>query len=320
MVIPLAFLIDILIRDPLGPLHPVAAIGKLILVIEKGLRRLVKTDFGERLAGIILTILVVGITFLSVRIVVGAVRFFSPLIGFFVSAIFISLAICPSGLNRSARQISKALATGEFPKARHLVGKIVGRDTEELTHSEVIRAAVESVAENIVDGVVAPLFYAFIGGAPLAFAYRAINTLDSMVGYKNEQYINFGWASARLDDLANLVPARISLILISIAAWLCGKSPIQVWRIVLRDRKNHDSPNSGIAEAAVAGAMNIRLGGINYYQGKPDFKGYFGDPSNKLSVIHIEETRRMVWLASSLMVFLGVFCIYFLFLISSLNR
>lgn len=309
--VPLAFLIDILIGDPLGGLHPVAIIGKLIWVMEKRLR---KQGFAERLAGITLTILVVGITFLSVHTIIRLVSLFSPPIGFFVSVLFISLAISPSGLSCSAKQILEALVAEDLPKARSLVRKIVGRDTEKLANSEVIRATIESVAENVVDGVIAPLFYAFIGGAPLAFAYRAINTLDSMVGYKNTQYINFGWASAKLDDLANLIPARINLILISIAAWLCGKSPMRVWQTVLRDKKNHDSPNSGIAEAAVAGAIGIRLGGVNYYQGKSSFKGYFGDAANELSVSQIEETRRLLWLSSFLMVFLGSIARYFLWL------
>jgi len=305
--IPLAFLIDILIEDPLGSLHPVAAIGRLIKTIERVLR---KWGTSERLAGVILAILVVGITFLLVNLIIKIATLLSAPIGFFVSALLISLAISPRGLSRVAKQIKDALTAQNLSKARFLVGKIVGRDTGGLTDSEIIRAAIESVAENIVDGVVAPLFYAFIGGAPLAFAYRAINTLDSMVGYKNAQYIHLGWASARLDDLANLIPARISLILISIAALFCGKSPIQALRIAFRDGKNHDSPNSGFAEAAVAGAIGIRLGGINYYQGKASFKGYFGDPVDELSIIQIEETCQLLWATSFLMVFLGSILIY----------
>jgi len=170
---------------------------------------------------------------------------------------------------------------------------------------EIVRATVETIAENIVDGVIAPIFFAYIGGAPLAMTYRAINTLDSMVGYKNARYINFGWASARLDDVANYIPARITGVLIIMAAVMLRLSPVNAAAAMFRDSKKHPSPNSGIPEAGVAGALGIRLGGTNYYEGIPSVRPFLGRPLKELSYDYIKPAIKFVYLTGILAVLLG---------------
>jgi adenosylcobinamide-phosphate synthase len=173
---------------------------------------------------------------------------------------------------------------------------VVGRDTGRLDEAEVTRATVETVAENITDGIVSPLFFAALGGVPLAFAYRAVNTLDSMVGYKNDRYLAFGWASARFDDLCNYLPARLTAFFLLLAAFLLpGFSARGAAEALMRDARKHPSPNSGYAEATVAGAMGIRLGGCNYYFGQPSWRAYMGEERERLAARHIKKTIAMMY-------------------------
>lgn len=217
----LAYILDWIVGDPLGKLHPVALIGRLISFLESWLRRLdLKTPRRQKVAGTFLTFAVVSIVLITIWSSIKLVSAIWPILGVGVSIGFISTTIASKGLVKSAKQVHQALTWGDISKAKRLTGQIVGRDTEHLDKDELIRAVIETVAENTVDAVVAPLFYAFLGGAPLAMAYRAINTLDSMVGYKNAQYRHFGWASARLDDMANFIPARLAIVFIPLAAWL----------------------------------------------------------------------------------------------------
>lgn len=304
----LAYLLDWLVGDPFSKLHPVALIGRLISFLERWLRRFnLKAPHGEKLAGAFLAISVLGIVFIATW---GSIKLASailPILGVAISIGFISTSIASRGLVKSAREVLRALAQGNLSEARRLTGKIVGRDTEHLDKDELIRAVIETVAENTVDAVVAPLFYALLGGAPLAMTYRAINTLDSMIGYKNDEYRHFGWASARLDDIANFIPARMTVVFIPLAAYLLGKDGRASWRIIKRDRNNHSSPNSGIPEAGMAGALGIRLGGVNCYRGKIDFHPYLGESKTALALAHINEAVKLCYAVSLLMVALLVF-------------
>jgi adenosylcobinamide-phosphate synthase len=275
-----AVILDLLLGDPRWFPHPVVYVGKLITVLEKALRRLVRND---RLGGVLLLVMTVGITCgVALAILKGAYAV-SPYLGFCVAVILSWSCLAARSLHRESQLVADALSRGDLAEARSYLANIVGRDTAELDEPEVLRGAVETVAENTSDGVIAPLFYLCLGGPILAIAYKAVNTLDSMVGYRNERYLEFGRASARFDDLANFVPARITGLLMVTAAPLFGFSARNAWRIMGRDGRNHSSPNSGIPEAAVAGALGVRLGGTNLYGGRPVEKPTIGDAVKQIS-------------------------------------
>jgi adenosylcobinamide-phosphate synthase len=225
-----------------------------------------------------------------------------PLAGFAGGAVLLSFAITPRSLAEAGREIKDYLLAGDLVQARTKVGWIVGRDTDSLDEAGATRATVETVAENIVDGIVSPLFYAAIGGVPLAFLYRAVNTLDSMVGYKNEKYLHFGMVAARVDDVFNYIPARLTGLLIIIAAFILRYDAKGAMKTILRDAAKHPSPNSGIPEAAVAGALGIRLGGLNYYGGVASFRAYMGEPYKPLVAKHIQQTTQLMALVTGLTV------------------
>jgi adenosylcobinamide-phosphate synthase len=193
-------------------------------------------------------------------------------------------------------------------QARYKVGWIVGRDTASLTTAEVTRATVETVAENIVDGIISPLFYAVIGGVPLACLYRAVNTMDSMVGYKNEKYRDFGMAAARVDDVFNYIPARITGLLIVLSAALLRHNADGALQTIRRDASKHPSPNSGFSEAGVAGALGVRLGGLNYYGGVASLRAYMGEEKKELNPIHIEQTIHIMYLVTTLFIVAAFAC------------
>jgi adenosylcobinamide-phosphate synthase len=274
-----ALVLDWLLGDPRWLPHPVVAVGRLVTALERQLRRLVTN---ERAAGVILLVLTVGITGGTAWLLVLGAGLVHPVAGFAVEALLGWTCLAARSLHGESRLVADALAAGDLAEARFFLSRIVGRDTAELTEPEIWRGVVETVAENTSDGVIAPLFWFMIGGAPLALAYKAVNTLDSMVGYKNERYLHFGWASARFDDLANLLPARITGLLMVLVAPLAGLSGPGAWRIMRRDGRNHSSPNAGIPEAAAAGALGVRLGGMNVYFGRPVAKPTIGDPLNPL--------------------------------------
>ncbi len=301
-VILTAFMLDIILGDPHWLPHPVRWIGRAVHFIETGLR---KTGLPLRLSAVLLTFIVVSTTLaLSLSAILLAYRFSDPA-GFIISVMIMYTTLSTRSLYDESMKVHKDLRNNNLTAARNNLSMIVGRDTYHLDSGEVIRGAVETIAENSVDGVISPLFYAMIGGPSLAIAYKAINTLDSMVGYKNEKYIDLGWASARLDDLANYIPARISGFLIPIAALLCGKGLRNSLRSVLHDRKNHPSPNSGIPEAAVAGALGVQLGGVNYYQGVPSSRPFIGELRHTFSEGHITGANRIMIVSSILMLLTG---------------
>lgn len=294
-------MLDLILGDPHWLPHPVRWIGRAVHFIERGLR---KTGLPLRLSAVLLTFIVVSTTLaLSLSAILLAYRF-SDHAGFIVSVIIMYTTLSTRSLYDESMKVYKDLRNHNLIAARSNLSMIVGRDTDHLDSGAVIRGAIETIAENSVDGVISPLFYALIGGPSLALAYKAINTLDSMVGYKNEKYIDLGWASARLDDLANYIPARISGFLIPVAALLCGKGFKGLrnsFITVLHDRNNHPSPNSGIPEAAVAGALGVQLGGVNYYQGVPSSRPFIGEFRHNFSEGHIIGANRIMIVSSILM-------------------
>lgn len=305
-----AYLLDLLIGDPGKIPHPVVIIGKGIDVAEKWLRRRVAPLIGLKAAGVILTCLIVSLTYGIMWVIAAGAARINVWLGLAVSIWFISTTLAVRGLGDAAMEIFSLLREGNIVEARRKVGWIVGRDTGHLDEGEITRATVETVAENIVDGIISPLCFAFIGGAPLAMAYKAVNTLDSMVGYKNDKYREFGWASARFDDLCNYIPARLTGFLLLLTFGLLGKPVGQVLRVIRRDAPRHPSPNSGIPEAAVAGALGIRLGGVNFYGGVESFRAHMGDPRVALGMEHIRNTVRIMRVTSGLTVVLGTVLVY----------
>lgn len=271
--------LDLVIGDPEWFPHPVRGIGKLVAFFDKVLR-------GSRLEGIITALVTIGVTFVFAYLFVSS---FGYLAWIYLGYVCISIR----DLRVKARDIYLELKRWDISKARQKLSKIVGRDTKELPKEKIITAAVESIAESTNDGIIAPLFYLALGGPVLGIVYKAINTLDSMIGHKDGRYLHFGWFSARLDDIANYIPARICGVLISIAG---GKG----FRIMIRDGRKHPSPNSGISEAAMAGALGIRLGGPSYYQGELIEKPYIGEDKRQVDACLLKEALRISLVASLL--------------------
>ena len=294
-----AVLLDLALGDPRALPHPVVAIGRLISSLESLLRRLCKN---LRVAGVLLLVMTVGITYACAALLLKVAYAVSPEAGFLLSLYIAWVCLAARSLHAESAKVVKALNGKDLAGARTALSYIVGRETAELDEPEIVRGAVETVAENTGDGVIAPLLYLMIGGPPLAIAYKAVNTLDSMVGYKNERYLEFGWASARFDDLANFIPARLTGLLMVLAAPLCALSGAGAWRIMSRDCRNHSSPNSGFPEAAAAGALGVRLGGTNRYFGKLVEKPTIGDPSAPLSVAAYAGVVRLMYCSELLLV------------------
>ncbi|MBN2645940.1 MAG: cobalamin biosynthesis protein CobD, partial [Desulfuromonadaceae bacterium] len=223
-----------------------------------------------------------------------------PLVGDGVAIVLLYTTLATRSLTQHARQVQQPLDAHDLVRARQHVAWMVGRDTEHLDEGEITRATVESVAENSVDGVTAPLLFAFMGGPIGAMVYKAINTLDSTFGYKNERYLQFGWAAARLDDVANFIPARLTALMVPVAAKIIGLDGRQAWVMWQRDRQQHPSPNGGQTEAAMAGALNVRLGGENSYFGVPSCRPTMGDAQQDLCSRHIGEVIHLMWTTSAL--------------------
>jgi adenosylcobinamide-phosphate synthase len=298
----IAFCLDLLLGDPSFLIHPVVLMGSLISWFENSFEPKGESPNAQRVSGILLACGVVGISYGVGYILVAIATSIHSVLGMVVAVWLISTTIATKGLWKEASQIERLINDDNLMGARMAVGRIVGRDVDTLDEAGVIRATVESVAENTVDAVVAPLFYGLLGGAPLALAYRAVNTLDSMVGYRNERYLYFGWASARLDDLVNYVPARLCSLLIVLSAAIWGLDAKGSWRILCRDSRKHASPNSGLPEAAVAGALQVQLGGENSYQGLVSFQPYLGDPDKALTPGHIGQTMWLMITSGTLVV------------------
>lgn len=292
-----AYVLDLIFGDPYSFPHPVRYMGKLIRWAEKKIRAAVRNNRELKIGGFVLWGVTVGTTF-AVTYAVVKLSSIHPAIHFVVNSLLLYTTLATKCLADEAKKVMKVLKTGTIEEARVQLSYIVGRDTTHLSESEIIRATVETVSENTVDGIIAPLFYAFIGGAPLAFAYKAINTLDSTVGYKNEKYADIGFASAKIDDVANYIPARITALLMTIASLLLRWDYKNCLKIAIRDRKNHKSPNCAYAEGAVAGALGIQLGGINVYFGEVVYKPTIGDRKRDLEAADIERTNQIMYMTS----------------------
>lgn len=304
-----AFFLDFLFGDPYWFPHPVRLIGNYIIGFEKSIRKFIKSRAGLKAAGVILTLTTVFISYFSFYYILIFAKGINNYLYVVLNIVLMYFCIAPKCLSKEGMNIYNYLKKDDIKGAREQLSYIVGRDTNNLNESEIVRATVETVAENTSDGVIAPLFYMFIGGAPLAFAYKAINTLDSMVGYKNDKYMDFGYFSAKLDDLVNLVPARISAIMLIFSSLFLGLDYKKSLYILKRDRKNHSSPNSGYPEAAVAGALGVRLGGANSYFGKIVEKPYIGDANRCLYRDDIIKTNKMMYVSSILFIVLCSICI-----------
>ena len=301
------FVLDAVFGDPAWLPHPVVLMGKCISKLEKALRaRFPKTQQGELLAGAVLAFCLPVGTFLLTSAVCLLAAKISPWLGLAVQMFWCGQALAARGLVQESRNVYNKLVKPDLPAARKAVSRIVGRDTESLTAEGVTKAAVETVAENASDGVIAPLLYMLLGGAPLALTYKAVNTMDSMVGYKNETYLYFGRAAAKLDDVANYIPSRLAALLWAAAAALTGNDAKGAWRIWRRDRRNHASPNSAQTESACAGALGVQLAGPAYYCGEYYPKPTIGDALRPIEPQDILRADRMMYAASILALVLGL--------------
>jgi adenosylcobinamide-phosphate synthase len=295
-----AFLLDLLLGDPQWFPHPVRLIGKYIHGFERQVRRWRLDPTGLQISGIGLTITTVGLTYLAVWGILAWCAKLNWWLFQVINCLLLWTCIAPRCLQQEAAKIAQSLRHGKIALARQQLALIVGRDTERLDETAIVRAVVETVAENSSDGVIAPLFYIFIGGAPLALAYKAVNTLDSMVGYQKEFYQEFGWCAAKTDDVANYLPSRLTAGLLWLAAGLLQLDFKNCARIIRRDRRNHASPNSAYPEAAMAGALGVRLGGANYYFGQLVAKPTLGDPLVPLQIKQIGLANRLMYGATGL--------------------
>lgn len=299
-----AYVLDLLLGDPQGFPHPVRFIGNLITYLEKKLLRLEKSHRYQFFMGILLTVTVVSITYFITFLIIGLAYSVHNYLGIFISIILGYTVLATKSLDTETRKVYKKLENATIEEARVALSYIVGRETKDLEEKEVVRATVETIGENISDGIIAPIFYFFLGGVPLAMAYKAINTLDSMVGYKNDKYLYFGRFSAKLDDVVNYIPARLTAIFIVAAAFVRKRDYKHSIQMIIRDRGNHNSPNAGYPESAVAGALKIQLGGINKYFGKEVYKPTIGNALVELDRKHIIETIDLMYWTSAVAIIL----------------
>lgn len=289
--------LDLLIGDPRWFPHPVKWIGRFAMFLEAPARKICRN---QRLAGAVTALLVLGVTAAVSFTLIRCGTFLHPLAGDAIGILLIYTGIAARDLVKHSTDVQRALEVGDQVEAAGRVAMICGRDTDRLDEPATVRAAVESVAENIVDGVTAPLFFAVIGGPVGIMVYKAVNTLDSTFGYKNEAYARFGWTSAKIDDVANFVPARLTALIVPLAALILGLRSRDSARILARDRLKHPSPNAGHTEAAYAGALGVQLGGLSYYGGVPHQKPTLGDPIVTPEGLHIGLANKLMLTTAAL--------------------
>ena len=297
LVMVIAYLLDLVIGDPYSFPHPVRFIGNLIRFTEGKIRIIFKSKKQLKIGGFLLWTITVGFTALVTNLILNLLCI-NNIFYVIIASIILYTTLSTKCLADEAKKIYEVLKTGDIEKSRKQLSYIVGRDTTSLNENEIIRATVETVAENTVDGIISPMMYGFIGGPVLAMAYKAINTLDSMVGYKNEKYGDIGFASAKIDDIANFIPARITPFFMMIASFILGFNSKKSIKIAMRDRKNHKSPNCAYAEGAVAGALEVQLGGTNMYFGEKVYKPTIGDKDRELEAEDILRTNKIMYLTS----------------------
>ena len=291
----IGFILDLIIGDPANIPHPIRWIGSLISYVENKIYK------DKKSSGLILVLIVILSVVITTSVIVISAYFISPIIGTAIEAILTCYCLATKSLADESRAVVTSLAKGGITDARKSLSMIVGRDTDNLSEEQVIKATVETVAENTSDGVVAPLIYLCIGGPILGLLYKACNTMDSMVGYKNDRYMNFGFFAAKLDDILNYIPSRICAVLIIISAYIMpgfsGRNSFKIWT---RDRKNHKSPNSAQSESAYAGAMNLKLAGGAYYFGKWVEKPFIGDEVKKIDRDDVNRSHILLYATSIL--------------------
>jgi len=308
-IIPAAFILDLALGDPIILPHPIRWLGRIITAGEPFFRNLrVKLS----ISGALFAISLIAGTWTLTFVLMKTAQYIHPLVKAGVEILIIYYCISIRSLESSAMAVFRVLTQTRLHDARAKVSLIVGRDVENLNPEGISRATVETVGENLVDGVISPLFYAAIGGAPLAMAYKMINTLDSMIGYKNDKYRDFGKVAARIDDIANFIPARFSVPVISLAAQIIDGKGARTFQTALTEGANHTSPNAGYSEAAFAGALGVRLGGPNYYHGRLLSKPYLGIPFNQINRNHIKKACDLMMLSALIWMCVLVITLYFL--------
>ena len=295
------FILDLIFGDPHWLPHPICLIGNLISFLEKHLRKLFGfSNNGLLFGGALMVVIVLTLSFLVPLALLTAAYKFNPWLGFAVETIMCYQIFATKCLRDESMKVYYALQNKDIVDARLKLSWIVGRDTKALDEEEVTKGAVETVAENTADGIIAPMLYMFLVVAPLAFLYKGINTMDSMVGYKNDKYMYFGRCAAKLDDLANLIPARITGIVMILASYFLNLNTKGAWKIFWRDRYNHLSPNSAMTESVTAGALNIQLGGDHYYFGKLVHKDTIGDNIRPVMAEDIVATNNLLYMTAVL--------------------
>lgn len=295
----MGYILDLIFGDPYWMPHPVRFIGNLISILEKVIRRFMpKTKRGEYIGGIILTVMVVSISMVIPLVIILMAKSINTYLALTVETFMCYQILATKSLKVESMKVYDELAKNDLPSARKAVSMIVGRDTKDLTFSGVAKAAVETVAENTSDGIIAPMIFIAIGGAPMGFFYKAINTMDSMVGYKNEKYINFGRFAAKLDDVVNYLPARISAYQMILSSFFLRYDYKNAFKIYKRDRYNHASPNSAQTESVCAGALDVQLAGNAYYFGKLYEKPTIGDDIREINYDDIKKANRLLYCTS----------------------
>jgi adenosylcobinamide-phosphate synthase len=304
-----AYVVDLFFGDPPGYPHPVKLIGRAISFFEKKLLQWAHTPWMQRFLGIILALTIVSGAGIFTWAIIRMAAWVHPVFSSVINIFFAYTTLATRNLYDEARKVIKVLEQGDITLARKLMGFLVGRDTDRLDEKEICRALIETVSENTSDGVVAPLFYLLIGGPPLAMAYKALNTLDSMVGYRNDRYRYLGWASARGDDLANLIPSRLTALIFILSSFILRKNWRGAWRATWRDGRRNPSPNSGYPEAAMAGALGVQLGGKNFYFGRVEEKPLIGESERSIDRTVAKESLHLMIVNSLIAVIVTILVI-----------
>jgi len=304
-----AYVVDLFFGDPPGYPHPVKLIGRAISFFEKRLLQWAHTPWMQRFSGVFLAATVVSGAGIFTWAIIRMAAWVHPVFSSVIIIFFAYTTLATRNLYDEARKVIKVLEQGDITLARKLMGFLVGRDTDCLDEKEICRALIETVSENTSDGVVAPLFYLIIGGPPLAMAYKALNTLDSMVGYRNDRYRYLGWASARGDDLANLIPSRLTALIFILSSFILRKNWKGAWRATWRDGRRNPSPNSGYPEAAMAGALGVQLGGKNFYFGRVEEKPLIGESERSIDRTVAKESLHLMIVNSLIAVIVTILVI-----------
>jgi len=304
-----AYVLDLLFGDPPHYPHPVRLIGKTISLLERRFLQWAHTPWMQRCLGIILAVTIVSGTGIFTWSFIRMAGWVHPVFASVITIFFAYTTLATRNLYDEPRKVIRALEQEDLDLARKEVGFLVSRDTDHLNEEEICRALIETVSENTSDGIVAPLFYLVVGGPSLAMAYKALNTLDSMVGYRNDRYRYLGWASARGDDVANFIPSRLTALLFVISSFILRKRWGGAWRTTWRDGRKNPSPNSGYPEAAMAGALGVQLGGKNFYFGRPEEKPLIGEPERSIDRRVAKESLHLLIVNSLIAVTIAIFII-----------